>query len=144
MTIWSHNKIMSLDNICTHKSCQNDTANLFQGYNQDYYILNIAILEKSQRIFSASSKVFKKVLKVTVRIIYISQEKSNNYPKTVCNIDKCLHFKWNKFCPKSYQVCKFCIILCNCHTFKFRKNSQENLMQKKHENLVCLTYNSCT
>ena len=92
-----------------HKSCQNDTTNLSQGYNQDYYILNTAILEKSQRIFSASSKVFKKVLKVTVRIIYISQEKSNNYPKTVSNVHKCFHFKWNKFFPKNYQICKFCI-----------------------------------
>ena len=127
-----------------HKSCQNDTTNLSQGYNQVYFVLNTAILEKSQRIFSVSSKVFKKVLKVIVRIIYISQEKSYNHPKTVSNIHKCLHFKWNKFCPQNYQVCKFCIILCNCRTFKFCRNSQENLTQKKHENLVCLTYNSCT
>ena len=119
-----------------HKSCQNDTTNLSQGYNQVYFVLNTAILKKSQRIFSVSSEVFKTVLKVTVRIIHISQEKSYNHPKTVSNIHKCLHFKWNKFCPKNYQVCKFCIILCNY--------SQENLTQKKHENLVRLTYNSCT
>ena len=79
-----------------------------------------------------------------VRIIYISRVKSYNHPKTVSNIHKCFDFKWNKFCPKNYKVCKFCILLFNSRTFGFCRNSQDILMQKKLGNLVGLTYKSNT
>ena len=127
-----------------HKSFQNDTTNFSQWYSQIYYNLNTAILEKSHRIFCGSQKVLKKVRKMIVRIIYISRVKSYNHPKTVSNIHKCFDFKWNKFCPKNYKVCKFCILLFNSRTFGFCRNSQENLMQKKLANLICLTYSSRT
>ena len=82
----------------------------------------------------------KEVLKVRVGIIYISRVKSYDRPKIVSNIHKCFHFKWNKFCPKNYEILKFCIILCNTHMFLFCTNSQEILMQNKLENLVRVTY----
>ena len=100
----------------------NVTSNLSLGYNQVYCTLNTTILEK----------VLKEVLKVRNRIIYISRVKSYDCPKIVSYIHKCFHFKWNKFCPKNYQILKFCIV--------FRTNSQEILMQKKLKNLVRLTY----